>query len=374
MPRPERVLICAISGRALAQSARAAGFLPLVLDRFGDDDTRAAAVECATVAAGAEAPFSATSLLDAAASMAPPPIPLVYGSGFDGSPGMLARLAEGRELLGMPPDGVARVKDPWDFAAACAGLGIPHPPISAEPPADLAGWLVKRRGGAGGSHVREARRAGRLGEADYFQRRVAGSAVSAALLGDGRRCLVLALSRQWQRPHGCGHYAGASFPAGLATGIERGLRDAAVAIGEACGVRGLSSADFLVDEEGGFHLLEVNPRPGAALEAAELHFGMPLFGLHIAAARRRLPAALPQPRPGAAATEIVWADRDLTMPERFAWPDWAGDRTPAGVVLRRGDPTASVRAQAAAASAVRAMLADRQAVLLRMLANAAHSA
>lgn len=374
MPRPERVLICAISGRALAQSARAAGFLPLVLDRFGDDDTRAAAVECATVAAGAEAPFSATSLLDAAASMAPPPILLAYGSGFDGSPGMLARLAEGRELLGMAPAEIGRVKDPWDFAAACARLGIPHPQISAEPPADPRGWLVKRQGGAGGSHVREAARAKRPGPGDYFQRRVAGSAVSAALLGDGRRCLVLAWSEQWQRPRGRGHYAGALFPAELAAPVERSLRDAAIAIGEAYGVRGLCSADFLVGEDGRFHLLEVNPRPGAALEAAELHLGMPLFGLHVAAARGRLPESLPAPRPGVAATEIVWADRDLTMPERFAWPDWAGDRTPAGVVLRRDDPTASVRAQAAEVPAARAMLADRQAALLCMLANAAHSA
>ena len=373
MPPPERILVCAISGRALAQSARAAGFLPLVLDRFGDDDTRAVA-ECATVAAGAESPFSATSLLDAAASLAPPPVPLAYGSGFDGTPGLLARLARNRELLGMEPAAVERVKDPWGFAAACARLGIPHPPISAERPADPAGWLVKRRGGAGGSHVREAASTKRLAAADYFQRRVDGSAVSAALLGDGRRCLVLAWSRQWQRPHGRGHYAGALFPAGLAAPLERTLRDAAAAIGETCGVRGLGSADFLVDEDGRFHLLEVNPRPGAALEAAELHFGTPLFGLHVAAARGRLPTSPPEPGPGAAATEIVWADRDLTMPERFAWPEWAGDRTPAGVVLSRGDPAATVRARAADAAAARVLLADRQAALLRMLANAARSA
>ncbi|HMR31152.1 MAG TPA: ATP-grasp domain-containing protein [Geminicoccaceae bacterium] len=374
MPPPERILVCAISGRALAQSAKAAGFLPLVLDRFGDDDTCAAADGCATVAAGAESPFSTGSLLDAATSIAPPPMPLVYGSGFDGAPGLLARLAQGRELLGMPPGGVARVKDPWDFAAACARLGIPHPPISAEPPADPGGWLVKRRGGAGGSHVREARGAGRLAKADYFQRRVAGSAVSAALLGDGRRCLVLALSCQWQRPHGSGHYAGALFPAGLAAPVERALRDAAVAIGEAYGVVGLGSADFLADEEGGFHLLEVNPRPGAALEAAELHLGMPLFGLHVAAARGRLPPSPPEPSAGVTATEIVWADRDLVMPERFAWPDWAGDRTPAGVVLGRGDPAATVRAVAGDPATALARLADRRVELLRMLANAARSA
>ena len=46
----ERILICAISGRALAQSARAGGFVPVVLDRFGDDDTRLLAAACDRIA------------------------------------------------------------------------------------------------------------------------------------------------------------------------------------------------------------------------------------------------------------------------------------------------------------------------------------
>ncbi len=374
MPQPERILVCAISGRALAQSARAAGFLPLVLDRFGDDDTREAAAACATVAAGQEAPFSATSLLDAAASMAPPPLPLVYGSGFDGAPDLLGGLAEGRELLGTAPAAVERVKDPWSFAATCARLGIPHPPISAARPADPAGWLVKRRGGAGGSHVREAARVRGLDEADYYQRRVPGTAVAALLLGDGRRCIVLAFSRQWQRPRGRGHFAGALFPAALSTPVAGALTEAAIAIGEAYELRGLGSADFLLAEGGAFHLLEVNPRPGASLEAAELHLRQPLFGLHVAAARGRLPQSAPEPSPGAAGTQIVWTDRDLTVPERFAWPGWAGDRTPAGVLLGRGDVTATVRAEAADEPAARALLARRETLLLERLANAAGSA
>src|SRR5216684_2450008 len=41
MPEPAAVLIAAVSGRALAASARRAGFVPLVADCFGDDDTLA---------------------------------------------------------------------------------------------------------------------------------------------------------------------------------------------------------------------------------------------------------------------------------------------------------------------------------------------
>lgn len=365
----QRILICAISGRALAQSARAAGFVPVVLDRFGDDDARAAAAGCATIAPGADSPFSAGSLLGVATTIAPPPLPLVYGSGFDGAPELLGRLAEGRELLGNAPAEVERVKDPFAFATVCHRLGIPHPETAPGLPADRRGWLVKRRGGAGGSHVRDATTVAEAAPGDYGQRRVEGEAVSVLLLGDGRRCLSLALSRQWQRPQGRRHFSGTLFPAGVATGVDRSLREAAVAIGEAHALRGLASADFLLAADGRFHLLEVNPRPGASLEAAELHLGVPLFGLHVAAARGRLPAALPAPRPGVAATEIVWADRDLAMPAGFAWPDWAGDRTPGGTPLRRGDPVATVGAEAADAPAARALLAERGLLLLGLLAK-----
>jgi predicted ATP-grasp superfamily ATP-dependent carboligase len=368
MPLAERVLICAISARALAQSARAAGMVPLVLDRFGDDDTAAAAAGRATVAAGKEAPFLADGLLRAAAELAPPPIPLLYGTGFDGAPGLLRRLAEGRELLGNRPASVARVKNPFAFAATCAGLGIPHPETRAEMPGDPEGWLVKRRGGAGGGHVREA--GGTVAKGHYVQRRVGGRAVSALLLGDGRRCVVLALSEQWQRPARPRHFSGTLFPAALTPTMAAILTEAAIAVAEAHGLRGLCSADFLLADDGRFHLLEINPRPGASLEAAELHLDTALAALHVAAARGRMPDRLPSPRPGVAATEIVWAYRNLTVAEGFAWPDWSGDRTPAGTVLLAGHPLATVRARAPGPARARALLAERSRALTAALAKA----
>ena len=39
----DAILIAALSARALAEAARRAGFVPLVVDCFGDEDTRAAA-------------------------------------------------------------------------------------------------------------------------------------------------------------------------------------------------------------------------------------------------------------------------------------------------------------------------------------------
>lgn len=345
--------------------------MPYVLDRFGDDDTRQFAAAGATVASGASGPFSATGLLRAAATVAPPPMPLIYGSGFDGSTSLLARLAAGRELLGNRPGTISQVKDPLGFATTCRRLGIPHPEVSAEPPIDPRGWLVKRSGGAGGGHVRDATDQPRISTDDYFQRRVDGRAVSALLLGDGRRAMVLALSRQWQRPEGRRHYAGTLYPAALPEAQVERLHEASIAMAEAYRLRGLGSADFLVGDNGDFHLLEVNPRPGASLEAAEMHLRTALLGLHVAAVRGRLPTAPPASGPGAVATEIVWTDRELTFPHHFPWPQWAGDRTPAGLVLSRDDPVATIRAKGDDHDAVLRLLAERRALLHRLLAKGA---
>src|SRR3954469_23627566 len=149
----EAVLIVALSGRSLAQSARAGGFDPIVLDAFADLDTREAASAVAQVPVDADWRFLPEPLLAAAQRLAPPPVPLAYGSGFERCPDLLAELAVGRELLGSAPAAIRRAKDPFAFATLLHELGVPHPAVRREPPDDPAGWLAKRAGGAGGGDV-----------------------------------------------------------------------------------------------------------------------------------------------------------------------------------------------------------------------------
>ncbi|MFX5084877.1 hypothetical protein ABTC40_19755, partial [Acinetobacter baumannii] len=89
---------------------------------------------------------------------------------------LLAALERDRPVAGNAAATVARLKDPFAFAALLARLGLPHPEIATSPPDDVGGWLLKRAGASGGGHIRPAGR--RVPAGHYLQRHVAGQPVS----------------------------------------------------------------------------------------------------------------------------------------------------------------------------------------------------
>ncbi len=298
-------------------------------------------------------------------------IGLVLGSGFEGVPGLMRRLAGRFRLLGASPDSVAALKDPAGFAALCRRLGIPHPEIALAPVPDPASWLTKRRGGSGGGHIRPAG-PGRLPAGTYLQRRVPGLPRSLNALADGRGIAVLAVTEQWTAP-GPGRpfrYAGAAGPAALPATVREGAERALAALVAATGLRGLVSADLLVEGEA-WWLLEVNPRPGATLDVLD-RSPVPLFAAHLAAAGGRLPEHRTV-GPGAAATEILYAGTEIPAVPVLDWPDWAMDRPPAGSRVEAEAPICTVRAEGPDAGAARQAVARRAADLRARLGAVSHA-
>lgn len=356
---PEHVLIAAISGRALAQAARLDGFAPLVADLFADDDTRAvaAAVERLPGRWLRERPlWRVLSRLAEGRS----PIGLVIGSGFERHPEMLMRLP--MPVFGNAPDTVRSVKNAMSFAGLCDRLGIPHPAIRLDQ-APGPGWLSKRSGGAGGSHVRPATPGRRVARGRYVQQRVQGEPISALFLANGTTCRILGFSEQWAapRPRHPFRYGGAAAPARLAPGMEEALSRAVHALSEVTELRGLCSADFLVGADG-FHLLEINPRPGATLDL----FAQPgLFRAHLSGCQGEAIPTLPA-LPGARASAIAYARRPIVLPPGFDWPGWAADRQPAGVPVPTHAPFCTVHAESPGIDAARALAGERIELILRL--------
>jgi uncharacterized protein len=373
MDRSRPVLIAAASGRALAASAARAGYVPLVADAFGDQDTLAACAGHARVNL-LRRPIDGDGLMAALDGLADGRdcLGVVCGSGFEDRADLLACLARRWPLLGNDAECVARLKDPIKFAALCRTVDIPHPETSLTPPADPAGWLIKRSGGAGGWHIRPASDA-KAEKGAYFQRRVAGDPVSALLLGDGRRVMVLGFSGQWPAPlrrHPF-RYGGAVRPAALADDVVHAMTAAIERLNAALPLTGLSSADFLVDGNV-FHLLEVNPRPGATFdlfEPQDTSQTASLFALHVEACTGTLPAQAPH-FGGAMAGAIVYAEHVIAAVPALDWPDWAADRPVAGSRIEANQPLCSVFARAAAAAQARRLVEQRGARIQALLREA----
>jgi predicted ATP-grasp superfamily ATP-dependent carboligase len=356
---PRQVLIVASSGRALAASTHRAGFATVVLDLFDDTDLRSVAKASARVARRFGRGFDQGLLLEAAARLAPASDPptwgFVYGGGLEARPRLIDRLAAGRRLFGNTAKAVRAAKDPVRLSALLDRLGIPHPETSLAPPetADKRAWLVKQVGGAGGVHIRFAADAARRPRGRrYYQRFVEGRPASVLVLGTARGPIVLGLSEQWPCPGSARapfRYGGATVPAVLPEGLGDGLSRAACALVEALALVGLNSVDFLVDEEAGaFHLIEVNPRPGATCELFERALGRNLFDLHLRACageRIEAPAAVAPPST-AFAGAILYSDEDLVFPAGFPWPDWTADRPAPGTKIAAGHPVCTVFGEA----------------------------
>ena len=370
------VLIAAQSGRALAAAARASGYAPLVVDGFGDTDMRELAEASEVVAGG----FAAETLLPALERLANgrAPMGLVCGTGFEDRPGLLAELGRRWPLLGNDAATVALVKHPVDLARLCAETGVPHPRTRLDAP-EGGDWLVKRIGGAGGAHVSvfEGREPG---EGDYFQEKLRGAPVSLLVLADGAAGRILGASEQWAADlpedrllpvlHGekaLPTQVAATFTYGGAVRPWSGaalaaLHAAALALVALARLRGLASLDFLVEGEQ-FHLLEINPRPGATLD---IYTHPDLFQAHIAACHGRLPQRHLN-FADAQAAAIVYCDHGIAAMPALNWPAWACDRQTAGSPLAAGDPVCTVRGRAGDADAARALVAARVKTMQTML-------
>jgi uncharacterized protein len=358
------VLIAAISGRALAQSAQRGGYQPLVVDFFGDQDTLQVARDHVRLTgnfASGIAENALSTALEALIDQQQQPIGIVCGSGFEDRPKLLDGIATRWRLFGNGAEVVSKVKQPESLSAICRTLAISFPEFSPTKPSDPTGWLAKRIGGAGGSHVRPASQPSNT--TVYYQREVGGTPISLLFLADGARATAIGFSTQWVlatagRPY---RYGGAVQPAPLAPDIAASLTRSVERFVAATSLVGLNSADFYVDGER-FWLLDINPRPGATLDIFEPPEGS-LFASHVAACTGNLTAA-PRYAPGAKAAAIVYAEDDISSIPAVDWPDWTADRPQPGITVKAGEPLCTVYAGDEVAAGARALADERRRVII----------
>ncbi|GLS28986.1 ATP-grasp domain-containing protein [Neomesorhizobium albiziae] len=335
------LLIAAISGRALAAAARRAGYRPLVADFFCDTDTVALASKAIPLPGDLRNGIDSARAIETLRKLAAgeTPVAVVLGSGFERKPELVNSIARKFPLAGCSGATIRRVKDPEKLSADCAALGIPHPELRRDRPADVENWVVKTAGAAGGAHIRRANGED-ASEGRYFQRFVSGQSVSALFAGDGRKASIVGFSRQWASPA-----PGQPYRYGGAVRLRRFDRKDSATIGgwlsaftARTGLKGLCSADFIKTGDG-YRLIEINPRPGATLDIFD-SFDAPLMEAHIRASRRetyRFPHFA-----DSMAQLIAYTAKPVARFPAITWPDWTADHQSAGTRLSSGDPVCTV--------------------------------
>lgn len=339
------VACAALSARWIAEALARDGCAAWALDLFGDADTRAAARAWRPIGDAAALRLEAAPLLAALSeARADGAIGWIAGSGFEAAPALLEAGAEVLPLIGTAPAAQARVRDPAGFFDTLARLGVPHPGVRLEPPAEPGDWLVKQMDACGGSHVQPAG-TGPWEQAPqrYWQRRERGRPMSALFVANRRRACRIAFNELIVRPHGGAPYAyhGAIGPAMLPEADARAIDAWLDALAEHYQLAGLASLDFLYD--GTPSVLELNPRPSAS---AALYPDAGLTRMHLDACRLGALPARPPTFVDVRGCELVPAPAEIEMP-MLAGP--GGAEPGCGLPMPQAalEPAAPARGQAA---------------------------
>jgi predicted ATP-grasp superfamily ATP-dependent carboligase len=366
------IIVVAYSARALSSSASHAGFAPLSIDVFGDDDTREASVICMKLDGGLAGGLALDKVAGAVDALvrAYDPIGLVYGAGFEHRPETIAAIARRTRLFGNDADILKRAKDPVALARVCEANGVRHPQVAFAPPDEPELWLIKRRGGAGGAHIATAKAWSRARPDSYFQRRVGGKSISALFLASGKKAEIIGLSLQWTAPTPASpfRYGGAAGPVAIDSARAEEIARSVAAIASELDLVGLNSADFLVSDHAVW-LIEINPRPGATLDVFESNEA-PLFARHVAACEGRTTPA--SPSFAFKAAEIVYAPHDIAIRRGGNWPDWAVDRSAPGTLIAAGDPVCTALGSGATVDLARTCASQRARKIIALVQETEH--
>lgn len=352
---PPPLIVVGASGRAMAQSGRRAGFAVYAADLFRDTDLVESCVSSTRVDRYPDGIADALRPLPAAA--------WCHVGGLENRPDILEAVAAERPLAGSSAAAVRLVRDHRWLAARVREIGLAMPAThdtAVGIPCD-GSHLVKPRAGAGGRGIRRWTGAATEDRGLVWQRWTAGMPCSAAYLASRGRTDLFLTSRQlvgWQPCRGpefawCGSIT-RRLPGAAAPVVERLGRHVAAE----AGLLGLFGIDFLLDDEGRVHPLEVNPRPTASMELWERSGAGSLAASHLAACGFADPTASPPSTMPSTVfgKAVLFAVRSAVVPaaafERWMrWrEDWRdGDGLPAvadipatGTTIPRGGPVLTI--------------------------------
>jgi len=345
----------------LAQAARSSGLKPLVIDLFADMDTRDAAEDFRQIASLASehlAPAVDYYIRHYKSSN------VIYGSGFEYHPESLAYLHSRLNILGNDPDTFNKLFNKQGFFSLLEQLEITYPEVCFNAPAQNDNWLVKPIQGQGGLGIKRYRKNDAGCSSVYWQKYQPGRPYSVLFLANGQTMQVIGFNAQWtvtgneSEPFA---FSGVMNCTDLPDEHKMRIIDSLNKLVPVLELKGLNSLDFIQTGDKSY-VLEINPRPSASMQL----YGGDLLSAHILAYRGLFAGALPS-QSGYKAYQIVYAIKDMLIPDRFDWPDGCMDLPCAGAIIRTGQPICSIIAHQNKAQDVLKQLASKQSIIINTL-------
>lgn len=344
------LIIIAHSARALAQSAKRAGYYDVItIDGFADTDTQQACSQCWCIPLQA-GQFNRSKVITCIRQLylKHPRAQVLPGPGGEFYVSYIKNHLTGWQVLGCSAETIHQTVEPSLFFARLDQLHIPYPPVSLSADVPREGdWLRKSVSSCGGLGVIKNEPTEGLGDACYYwQQELPGRPVSALAISDGEDCRIIGFNQQMVRaiskqvPYA---YAGAIANIELTEVNTIKTESYIKNIAKYFNMRGVFSLDMLLVDETLF-ILEVNPRISSTFELYQ--YIQPLLNLVDAHIRVCEGDALYdfEAVKGVAGEQIMYADQDYKI-KQVAWPDWISDRPHTGQHVLQGEPLCSVFAQ-----------------------------
>jgi uncharacterized protein len=355
------LLVVANSARMLAQAAHDEGYKVLVVDCFGDRDTLNYAQEMRKIA-----DLSLHNLIPAVEYFLDrfPVAATVYGSGFEGYPESLAFLAAKSSVYGNKSCVLNRLQNKPEFFSILAKLNIPYPAVSFTAPEERAEWLLKPIQSLGGTGIKryEGNETGKSGF--YWQRYLEGVTHSVLFQANGHNFQTIGFNRQWHAQINSREefiFAGIINHTDLSAAQQASVTDWLSLLVPEYRLKGLNSLDFMLSE-GKLHVLEINPRPTAAMQL----YNSSLFVRHLAACQDEL-LTLDAGSVDLGAYKILFSKEIIEIPSEMVWPEQAMDIPQNGAIIYPGQPICSMIVRGKEPEAILAALQSQEQALIHQL-------
>ncbi len=283
---------------------------------------------------------------------------------FAAEPAHRAARRLGAEYAGNPPRVVRKASDKWELYRRLSD-SVPMPETSRDP-SEVPGRTIVEKpvSGAGGLGVRRVRKE----EAEprpgvIFQRFLRGRHLSALFLADGSDAVLLSVNDQLVDLNGGYAYRGNLVPSPLhlVPHVRRQVERVCRAVTEELGLVGLNGVDGVL-EDNTFYLVEVNPRPTAAVECLARVSEVDLLRAHVSACQGEVDVGRARIR-GWSCKRVVYAPETVRIGRLVG----ARDLPKPGTIVPGGEPVCTVIASSSTPSAASRLARRMERWVLRRL-------